>query len=239
MDFELINGENVLFITKKNTECALIKFVKPDKIYCWGKLNSDSMYPLVITPFQVPINDLKSMHIWDQLSDSLQKDLHKQMEEDKTENNLKMAKARQNRRKKYPDMPREYECINCHIKQAIHPAVVSKRLEKNGILLDDFIKDFHCQKCRPSKRGRQASMSKQAIYFKTLPAMLVCKCGRKIKANYSYLTKKAEKLGVTMDSLVKGYICQRCNPTKGRKKKVRDVVVSKKKKGKRGRPKKK
>jgi hypothetical protein len=52
-----------------------------------------------------------------------------------------------------------------------------------------------------------------------LPQEMVCKCGSKTKANWSYLNSKADKLGCTGMDLVKNYQCQKCNPTKGRRKK--------------------
>ena len=55
--------------------------------------------------------------------------------------------------------------------------------------------------------------------YTDLPEMLTCKCGAQVKANYSYLQKKADAKKIPLMDLVKGYQCQKCNPTKGRKKK--------------------
>lgn len=74
------------------------------------------------------------------------------------------------------------------------------------------------------KRGR-----KPRADFKGLPENMVCKCGREVKANYYYLSKKAEDKGTTLKELIESYQCQICNPTKGRKKKKKGR--KKKKKG--------
>jgi hypothetical protein len=60
--------------------------------------------------------------------------------------------------------------------------------------------------------------SKKRNKFKDLPEFLKCKCGRETKANYSYLQKKADKMVVPLQTLIDGYQCQKCNPTKGRHK---------------------
>jgi len=55
--------------------------------------------------------------------------------------------------------------------------------------------------------------------YSDLPQELVCKCGKKIKANWSYLQKKADKMGIPAIELAEKYICQSCCPSRGRRKK--------------------
>jgi len=52
-----------------------------------------------------------------------------------------------------------------------------------------------------------------------LPKTLTCSCGREVNANWTVLNKKADKLGIPAIDLANNYKCQKCNPTKGRKKK--------------------
>jgi len=244
MDFEILVDPLPMFKTKRDMLCAMLEFMKPDKIRCWGKNSVDEgLIPLMVNVKNIPIDELKEIKVWDKLDQNIQSELEGRIEGDKIAVLERMEKARKGRRQKYPGIPKTYECVNCHVVQTIHHSVIRKRLEKTGMLLDDFIKDFQCQKCRPTK-GKKASTNKQAVFFKTLPTELVCKCGRKVKANYTYLSKKAEKLGVTMDSLVRGYSCQKCSPTIGRKKgwnkaqeNKPEKVIKPKGTGKRGRPK--
>jgi hypothetical protein len=63
--------------------------------------------------------------------------------------------------------------------------------------------------------GMRAKRKKK---FTDLPEFLNCACGRETKANYSYLQKKADKMMVPLDDLIKNYKCQTCNPTKGKRK---------------------
>ena len=72
---------------------------------------------------------------------------------------------------------------------------------------------------RVERMAHARTKRKKKFDFSSLPDMLTCKCGKAIKANYYYLQKKADEKKVPLDDLVKSYACQKCNPTKGRKKK--------------------
>lgn len=52
-----------------------------------------------------------------------------------------------------------------------------------------------------------------------LPKTLTCAYGHEVNANWSVLNKKADKLDIPAIDLANNYKCQKCNPTKGRKKK--------------------
>lgn len=67
------------------------------------------------------------------------------------------------------------------------------------------------------ERMETARQSRKKIYnFDHLPKMLTCKCGAETKANYYYLQKRADNLKVPIEDLFKNYVCQACNPTKGK-----------------------
>lgn len=57
--------------------------------------------------------------------------------------------------------------------------------------------------------------SKRKKKYTDMPEYLECACGKKVKA---YLQKKADAKCIPLMDLVKGYQCQGCNPTKGRRK---------------------
>jgi hypothetical protein len=69
------------------------------------------------------------------------------------------------------------------------------------------------------KEKMAKARSKRRKKYDDLPKELVCECGNKVTANWSYLNKKADKLGIPAMDLAKNYKCQVCNPTKGRGKK--------------------
>lgn len=91
--------------------------------------------------------------------------------------------------------------------------------------LSDGIKELIVQTHEETKAERKEKMAharkkrKKKYDFSHLPEFLTCKCGKEVKANYYYLQKKADDKKVPLDDLVKGYVCQSCCPTKGRKKK--------------------
>jgi len=60
---------------------------------------------------------------------------------------------------------------------------------------------------------------KKKYDFSYLPDVMKCKCGTEIKPNYYYLQKKADKKGIPIDDLFKNFKCQKCESTRGKKKK--------------------
>lgn len=68
------------------------------------------------------------------------------------------------------------------------------------------------------KLETKTTVKKKKNRFKNLPDVITCKCGRETKANYSYLSAKADKLEIPLQQLIDEYQCQKCNPTKGRRK---------------------
>ena len=70
------------------------------------------------------------------------------------------------------------------------------------------------EKMAEIRKKRKSRINKDAF-----PEFLQCSCGREVKCNPHYMQKKADKLKVPVDDLIKGYQCQKCNPTKGKGKK--------------------
>jgi len=104
---------------------------------------------------------------------------------------------------------------------------VEVEILQNAGIWNDLPKDVqkqlegHQEEVKQVVADKMANARKQRKKkYDGLPEFLECKCGAKVKANYSYLQKKADAKKVPMDDLIKGYQCQTCNPTKGKKKKL-------------------
>jgi hypothetical protein len=172
--------------------------------------------------YHIPITDvdtdnLKFLGIWDGLSQELKDTLVRLDNGDVEVAQARMEHARKHRRNKYPGVPDQVVCCNCGKEQKMAPSMIVARAEKiakeKGIICtpEDYIKGFKCQKCCPTK-GRKPSHN--------LPPKveLKCKCGASVTYPASIALKFAEKKGLTVEAYVKGYECQKCHPTKGRKK---------------------
>jgi hypothetical protein len=135
------------------------------------------------------------------------------VEEKQAVHNL-LAKARAGRKQKYVGVPREMVCIKCGKKLAIQPGTLVKKVEKiaqtKGITytIEDFLKTWECQSCKPSK-GRKST-------GKCKPVILKCKCGNEITYPANILLKRAEKKGITVEKLIASFVCQTCSPGKKR-----------------------
>jgi hypothetical protein len=70
-----------------------------------------------------------------------------------------------------------------------------------------------------NKMAHARKKRKKKYDFSKFPEYLTCKCGREIKANYYALQKKADAQTVPITDLIDGYQCQKCNPTKRKRKK--------------------
>lgn len=165
----------------------------------------------------VDIEVLKRYDIWPKLSTETQKSIENMtMAEKEAVNNL-LEKARAGRKQKYPNVPRELECITCHKKVSIPPSVLVARVEKiaktkgSTYIMDDYIKVFQCTKCVPVARGRKANP-----LYAHLPKELVCKCGKRVSTNSTALAKAAGKKKITIEKYIESYRCQSCFPTRGK-----------------------
>lgn len=158
----------------------------------------------------IGVESLKTLNIWDKLPEEVRKRV-----EGVAVEITEVEKKSQGRRPKYEGIPRELVCVGCKEVVKVSPFVLSGKLEDKGIALEDYVKDFHCSKCRPGVRGKKAN-PEFAKYGKTMK----CSCGTEVVLNPTYLKAKAEKLGTTMEELIKNFKCQVCCPSKkGRPKK--------------------
>jgi len=103
---------------------------------------------------KVPVETLKEIEIWDRLDKATQTKLIEHEAMYPSHAHERMAKARGSRKEKYLNIPRELQCTTCDAKIPTPPGTTAKKVEKLGILLDDYLKKFQCRVCKPVKRGR-------------------------------------------------------------------------------------
>jgi hypothetical protein len=200
-----------------------VRLDKPDNIVAWklGKdwegWNYDHLG--IVKAARLTSDILKRLNVWDKLDNETRIEMEKIEADPNYVINTRMEKAKKGRRNKYPNVPKEIACIECGQTIKMQASLLVKRAEKwaNGnVLLTvfDFIKQFKCQSCNPSK-GRKGT-------GKCKPTELICKCGNKIIYPMNVLKKRAEKKGITVEKLISSWVCQTCNPChKGRPRKIK------------------
>ena len=201
-------GDEILHFVSFHEGSKKIVYWEHEKSY--GE-NTDTCKHMSISHLSFDI--LKELCIWDKLTPEDQ-ERHgnggqKRIQEIKERTSEGTGKKRV---EKHPNVPEELTCITCNKTQKIVKSVLVARVEKQEISLEDYIKGFQCQACNPTK-GRKANPK-----YAHLPKELVCKCGNKVATSAGAIVAKAEKLKITPEEVVKQYVCQTCNPTKGRKK---------------------
>lgn len=210
-----------------------IKLISSDKLMVWNKgakstsLNWTGMAGMnedvigLIGLEDIDLDIIKAMKVWNHLSPETKAKLENKIRIVKDQTQELMAKARGARRKKYENIPREMTCITCGNIVEIVPGQVSKKCEKDGILLADYISGFKCKKCRPVAHRGKVRNPEFAKFARTMK----CSCGAEVALNPTYLKTKAEKLGTTIEELVKNYKCNKCNPVKRGRQKTGNVAA--------------
>jgi len=201
----------------KGTDRNEYRFVKTikDDIQVWKEIN-ECKYECGKLDLSV-VNEgiLTDAGIWDKLSNKIQKAIILAHGEKIVEVKDRMEHARKNRRKKYDfsQLPSVLVC-SCGVEVEPNYYQMQKKADKKQVPLGDLVKNFKCKTCNPVRRGRQASQSYEGV-----PDQLECKCGHIVKYPPSAIISMAKKKGKTVDKFVKGYVCQGCCKTRGRKKK--------------------
>ena len=158
------------------------------------------------------IEILKEVELWDAISQATKDEMLRREETGTSESQQRMSHARNHRRQRYTGIPREVTCSICGETQAISPAQIIKRSEKEGRSVENWIKEWACQRCKPSK-GRKANPK-----YAHLPKELTCACGNKVNTSSTAIVSAAERRKITPEEYVKAYKCQKCGHTKGFKK---------------------
>lgn len=166
----------------------------------------------------VNVDTLKFLGVWENLSPELQKEVESIVHQEKEQVNGLMEKARAARRKRYVNVPKELVC-KCGARISIPPGTLVDRVEKmkesKGVTysIDDYVKQWQCQKCNPTK-GRKANPE-----IAGLPKELTCtKCKVVKPCLPSSISQRSKQKNLTPKQFLDTYVCQKCNPTKGRKK---------------------
>lgn len=110
----------------------------------------------------VGMDTLKTIGVWDSLSSEVQSEIingvvQKNVEAEAAKEELvaRLAVARASRKTKYANVPKEITCTECHNVISVVPSIIAKRVENKGMMLDDYVKTFKCQKCCPTKGRRK------------------------------------------------------------------------------------
>jgi hypothetical protein len=215
--FEALNGRKFRFI----------KMYSPNIVMVWEILKKDhdgwNREKLVgIDVHKINIDVLKSLKIWDDLSEEVKNRVVNGVNSVDSVNNVIVNKESNvinkedsimARTSKHVGVPNQVTCIKCGGKTAIAPSILAVRIEKSGKSIEDFVSNWACAKCVPPVRGRKPNPE-----LANYPKQMTCSCGNKVNTNISYLKIKADKKGVTVKSLIDSFKCQTCEPTKGRHK---------------------
>jgi len=191
-----------------------VRLDKPDNIVAWKKgIDWDGWnigHLGIIKAGCINSDVLKRIEVWDKLDAVVRDDIEKIENDVDYVISTRMDNARRGRKNRYPNVPKEVVCVECGEKLEIQPSILVKRAEKwakGNVLLTvfDFIKQFRCQSCYKTPRGRVST-------GKCKPTELLCKCGNKIIYPLNVLKKRADKKGITVEKLIGGFKCQTCSP---------------------------
>ena len=149
-----------VFNSKSGEEFRLVKFVKDKWLLCWQvRRASSGVYESTCQPFNIMDVEggketLEELKVWDLLPKKSQQYLLEHETQKLSHIHEKMSKAREKRQPKYPNIPREIECSQCHKSIKIPPGITAGKIEKANVPIEAYVKAFKCQVCVPSKRGR-------------------------------------------------------------------------------------
>lgn len=212
-----------LFMAKNRNEYQFVRFEAPDSIVAWTKrviATENHEFLGILKLDKIDQDNLKFIGVWDKLAKEIQDKLVSGDVIDLSEKQARMEHARKHRRGRYQNVPKQVVCCNCGKEQKMQSGLIVKNAEKwaekNKLIPDTeaWIKQWKCQKCFPTLKGRKPSHN--------LPPKveLVCinGCGNKVIYPASVALKFADKKGLTIEKYISGYQCQSCAPSKGRKK---------------------
>ena len=220
--------DKTIFESRRGTSLYYIDH-GPKSLSCW-QCKSDNRTSgeaqIHVIPFSAVSEDqLRVIGIWDEIDEETQKTIkiidkvgEKQFAKDNDLAAPPEPKKKRQSLDKFKGYPEYLEC-KCGEKTKANYSYLAKKALAAKIDVMELVNNYECQICNPTKgRGR-----KRNPVFDGLPEFLECKCGKTVRANYSQLSKKAERQGATLRKVIDEYTCQTCNPTKGRPKKRKSI----------------
>ena len=164
-DFTLRNGNK-------------IKVIKRDKsrILCWENSRSESINHntcRVISIMDLDKRELKNNKLW---WDSIPEDVKLKIEsfsasKEIQESEKNSATDSDKKRNTYSGFP-DFVMCKCGYKQKINKTVVSKKIKKEKISIEQYVESYQCQKCNPTK-GRKSKKIKEVKEVKEVKEDIV------------------------------------------------------------------
>lgn len=200
-------------LDRSKQEHYFLELIKSKWILCWTMEQERKAICHGIHPSHFTPESLKEIKVWDKLSKEIQGEVEAVENSKVIEVKQKMEKARESRKSKYPDIPKQMTCISCGAVVDVVPSAVAAKCQSKDILLVDYIKGFECRECNPPKRGRTIDSK-----FAHLPkeVKLICSrgCGNEKIVKRTYISGECKKLGISPEKYIKEYVCKICKPSK-------------------------
>lgn len=153
-------GERSFFKDRYEQKYEFVDYWKQNSILrAWLTSKPNEMTLSFIRAQDVPASELKTLEIWDLLSDTIKQEIEGLDKVEDIEAHEVMAHARKHRKgnPEYAGLPRMIKCNNCNKEQYIGPAMLLKKIQLKKVTTEEFVKDFVCSKCKPMHRGKKPS----------------------------------------------------------------------------------
>ena len=207
MNLKEIQDDKFFSNTKDKREIAIIKYnKKTNKIFCWVNNSSGYEYKMYLEKID-PLNviggesELLRMNIWNELPLKTKNEI-KELDTQNSQNEMTKFK---NRKKKYPEIPKEIKCIQCGKKQKMSASILGKKLEEKNILIEDYVKNFKCQKCNPTKGRKRTSR------YAGIPKEINCSiCKKTTNVSQSKVMANCNINNLTLNDYINSFKCKKC-----------------------------
>lgn len=168
-----------------------------------------------ISAKNIPQNYLEEINVWTKLNTNMQESIRELDKHEQQERSDKMKNIRIKKRQKYNDIPKKIKCIKCKKEVEQAPSYTAAICRRKNILVEDYIKSFECKICNPRKKGRKIN-PKYAHLPKEIELKCSKGCGYKRMVSRGYVANECKRKGIETKEYFETYVCQNCNPTKGR-----------------------
>jgi hypothetical protein len=238
--------EGLIFFRDKSVrELRFIRLLSNENILCWhirdNNMGDVSCFVISLPPERVNIGTLKSIGVWDSLTEEKRLFLEssannndtvsgvddngdngdnggKDIQEGHLSKGSKAKKVKKSR-DKYNNLPRSIQCSNCKCSEDIIPGQLYKKLDLNEemsrleqeAILKPYVVGYKCSKCVPRRRGRLRNPLFNNIPKKTH----CCKCGKEILLASKNVYDITGGDTVKIKEYCSSYLCRSCNPESG------------------------